>query len=588
MNNQRSFFYLWPIITLLAVMIYKNYLIGYQGLIALNLIKDFLLFLFVAFLSIQRESKGWRLISLLIIWLFIIVNWVDTSVYIALHERLTLNNALGNYRYLDTVKYFISTQLIIFTLVVFLLPVVLRKRLISIPMQVSSVAYGILQAIFALGICFFWFNSKATIPDAGGDAISLTNNSYTATSVSPESLEFVTRNYTDFIKRIEAYFNGEAWIKPVDTTLKRPNIVIVISESLSSVDSKYSGGLFNRLPKIDQILQEGLVLNHAVSNGKITMHGLSAFLLGIQTTTSGGYSGMMDQFPPSQFKENNLVDYANKNGYNTVVVSPSQPVTFEQIIAWFKAIGFQAIYDIDNPVFKDSPRFAWNAPSDAAIFQFSNSLIPSLKEPYLLVIETVSLHQPYILPNAQYRIGNNDLLNQVNYVDNTTYDFYQNIKKQGVLKNGYFIFFGDHRRFEPLEPEEVSNGGYGEWHERIVCGLVGKDIPSHWISSMPFSLVDMNILLHHLIEGSPFNAETLAQSNLSTVFKVNIPFSISLVKDNGTYLIRTEKYAPLFITLFGTIPFEKIPGEVYQVAVSYLIKNYQQMDTKLKAVKTGS
>src|SRR5205823_13042415 len=133
---------------------------------------------------------------------------------------------------------------------------------------------------------------------SGGGAINLSNNAYLASSVTPETLETLKANYSSLLARIQAYFNGETLAQIPDQTNK-PNIIIVLSESLSMVDSKYAGGLFNRLPMIDKLQQEGLVFKHAVSNGKITPHGLAAFVLGIQTTITGGFAGMMDQFPPA-------------------------------------------------------------------------------------------------------------------------------------------------------------------------------------------------------------------------------------------------------------------------------------------------
>lgn len=582
MNSKKTSVYLWPIITFIGLLLYKNYLINeYRLEFFLNIAKDCLLVALIIFLSIERQRKSLQLLQSLIASLIIFYNLADTCVYMAIQSRLTLNNFLGNINYYNVFMYFISVKMVVLILAVIIVPVLLRKRKIYLPYPPPTSNLLFCEILLALTIIFVIVDNNSR-PYSGGKAIDLSTNSYTATSVTQETLTMMKNDFAALIQRIQDYFNGKNWNDIPKSMEQKPNIIIVISESLSMVDSKYAGGLFDRLPKIDLLQQDGVVFTHAVSNGKITPHGLAASLLGVQTIKTGGYAGMMEQFPPDKFPGNNIIHYAKDAGYTTTMISPGQPYSFYQMGDWFNHIGFDQVYGIDSQLFVNSPRFTWDAPSDEAMYDAALNMIPALKTPYFLVIETVSLHQSYILPDPKYRIGDNDLLNQINYVDGTTYDFYEKLKQQGTLANGYFIIYGDHRRFEPLEKEEMDDGGYSVWHERIVCGIVGKGIAPHTIYNAPFSLVDMNSLLHYIISGQPVNDDTILKASLSNQLGIEFPFNISLVDDDhGTYLIRSEKYAPLFLSIYGQVPFDDIPNAVYKDASVYLIENDQQVNRKV-------
>lgn len=581
MENKSTTFFLWPLVTFISLLSYKRWVLGYSDLLYLNVVIDLILLAIMFLLSLKRQIKWVQWAQFFIAIMIILYHWADTCIFIAIKDRLTLDNVIGNYQYLDVIPYFISIKLIVFSVIIFILPIILHRITITIPYLSSSINIVSFELLVVLSIIFLILNNKSSI-NQQGDAINLINNSLNATKVTKSTLDEINRMYPKLIQRIDNYFAGNLWRKNLPVDIPKPNIIIVLSESLSMVDSTYAGGLFNRLPMIDKVQKEGLALKQAVANGKITSHGLAAFLLGIQTNKTGGFKSMLTQFPPEKFFENNIISYAKKAGYKTIVISGGQPPSFNGMTEWFNKVGFDEIYDRSSEAFSAAPRFTWNSPSDEAMYGVAEKILPNLKTPYLLLIETVSLHQPYILPDLKYQISNNDLLNQINYVDHTTYNFYEFIKKQGFLNNGIFILVGDHRRFESLEAEEVKEGGYAVWHERIICSLVGKGIESGISSTIPFSLVDMNTLLHYIIEGRVVDNNTLLEATLSKQLEINEPFSISLIDDNhGTYLLRNEKAPPLYISIFDMVPVDEIPYSIYKEATTYLIQNDQLIRKKL-------
>jgi phosphoglycerol transferase MdoB-like AlkP superfamily enzyme len=569
-------FYLWPIITLIGLLIYKRSLIGYSQLY-LDAVTDLLFVVVMFILAIQRRSTIARWLAGIAATFIIFYYWLDISAFVAIKTPLTWNSFVANYQNIDVVPYFISTKLIIFTVLIVLVIGLLNKRTVSYKTPATTTNFYCFLSLAGLILAFFVIHNSA--PSQTNATIDLSSHTLFSTQFVAEEATKIYQDHVGLVKRIEDFLSGTQWQNPLAKENDKRNIIMVLSESLSGVDSKYAGGLFNRLPMIDKMQSEGLAFKNLTSNGRITVHGLASLLLGLQTTKIF-VSHVEQQFPADKFYEKNLIQYAKKAGYHTIVISPGQPRSW--FTNWFQQVGFDEIYDRESPEFRSVPRFTWKAPSDEAMYQLAEKITSQKKGPYLILIETVSLHQSYVLPDAKYKVDDNELHNLINYVDQTTYQFYAKLKAANYFNNGVLLLLGDHRRFEPMEPEESKNGGEAIWDERIVGCLVGKSVAQHFISPLPFSTLDLNTLMHFVIQDAIVDESTLVKSNIANQLGIEVPFNVTLLDDNhGTYLIRSLKYAPFYISILGNIPFEKIPNEAYKQATVYLMKNYQWTQKKL-------
>lgn len=569
-------FYLWPIVTLIGLLVYKRLLIGYSQL--LEVVID-LLFLVVMFiLAIQRRSKMARWLAGITAGAIIFYYWLDISAFVAIKTQLTWDSFVANYKNIDVVPYFISAKLIIFTTLIVLLIGLLNKRTVSYKTPATTSNFYCFLSLIGLILAFFVVHNAA--PSQTTSTIDLSSHTLFSTQFDVKEANKIYQDHAGLVKRVENFLAGKQWQNSPAKQNGKRNIIIVLSESLSGVDSKYTGGLFNRLPMIDKMQSEGLAFKNLSANGRITVHGLASLLLGLQTTKIF-VSHVQQQFPADKFYEKNLIQYAKKAGYHTIVISPGQPRSW--FTNWFSQVGFDEIYDRDAKEFRSAPRFTWDAPSDESMYQLAEKITNQKNGPYLILIETVSLHQSYILPDAKYKLDDNELHNLINYVDQTTYQFYTKLKAANYFNNGVLLLLGDHRRFEPMESEERKNGGEGIWDERIVGCLVGKGVAQHVISPLPFSTVDLNTLMHFVIQDASVDESTLVKANIANQLGIEVPFNVTLLDDNhGTYLIRSLKYSPFYISIFGNIPFEKIPNETYKQATEYLMKNYQWTQQKLQ------
>ena len=66
-------------------------------------------------------------------------------------------------------------------------------------------------------------------------------------------------------------------------------------------------------------------------------------------------------------------------------------------------LGFEHIEGNEHPYYVDEKRYAFDAPSDAALYGRGLQWMEAAQGPYLLVLETVTTHQPYVDPDSGER-----------------------------------------------------------------------------------------------------------------------------------------------------------------------------------------
>lgn len=390
---------LWPIITLICILIYKRFLIPYNYPYMLGILSDVILLIIIFVLSIKRNSRIARIIQAILALFVIAVNWLDICVFLALYNRLTFDNFMANISYLSLIPQFISTSIITFTIIVTALILIFSRITLTLRWDVSAVNYLCYIALF-ISIIAYTAASNVTENTDQGKAYYLATRSVLATDVTDQTKHFIAENYANFTHKVQDLFDGAAWKQGPQKNVERPNILIDLSESLSAVDSQYSGGLYNRMPKIDKLLKDGLVLKNIASNGGISAQGLAALVLGVQTINTQNAYEMLTSFPPDKFSGNSIVSYAKAAGYRTIALTVN-PSSWTGVSSWFRAVGFDEVYDRESSIFSSYHRYTWDAPDDEAMYTEALKIMARQKGPYLLLIETLSLHLPYILPEPE-------------------------------------------------------------------------------------------------------------------------------------------------------------------------------------------
>ncbi len=553
---------LWAILAFLAIFIYKLVFFiihiplfaerGYEPhrVVLTVLIEDMgmfaLLILFYFFL------KRLRYLLPLLVSLFLTFYLIDVEVFKSLYRRLTIINLIRFWDEPQAIFSFVSMGKILMLLSLLIILILIRGIRFTIYKYKTAMVLPLL-ALMALP----W----AEITSRGGPDLFflyITGNLLRVNQqmtykrgVNYETYEEVRRQLPHLFIATEGLLNGKTFLlsRRNSSTIRPPNLILLIAESLSQVDSLRSGGIYNRLPHIDRIISEGLTLKNVVSNGSSTSEALASLLLGVeQLPTALLEDDMMKRFPPEYLRGRNLILRAKQKGYKTIFLSNSL-LEFQNTKKWLEALGFDYIEGAESGYFQGFPKYTFNCPEDRVLYSRALQMIKGENGPFFMVLLTVSLHPPWLLPDDTYRTSNDPLTNLLNYVDRTIYSFYQKLKESGFFENGTLIIVGDHRRMTELDPEEFRKRGV-DAYGRVVCGIVGRGIRKGTIDNTPLNHNDLQGIVWTIMNGTPLPLE-LYKFNKAYQIGIKEPFTLHLLNDEfgmilvrlrgGTKLIRFSK-----------------------------------------------
>ncbi|NMM78833.1 hypothetical protein B2J89_19460 [Acidovorax sp. SRB_24] len=248
-------------------------------------------------------------------------------------------------------------------------------------------------------------------------------------------------------------------------------VVLVVVESLSSYQSQAFGGIHDWTPQLDRWSAKGRRFTHFLANGKTTEDGLFALLTGRPAILQSGrktvYESDLDPARPT------LPQLLYQAGYVTAFMTTGN-LAFMQKGVWLEQIGFQTISGHDAPFYDGMPRYHFDAPVDAALYGNARQWMrKQAEQPYFLVLETVSSHQPYFDPIRQ----KSSIEGAFRYTDAALGDFLDQLEADGFFENGLVIVTGDHRAMVPSSAQERER--LGEDHlSRIPLLMLGHSAPA--------------------------------------------------------------------------------------------------------------
>ena len=272
---------------------------------------------------------------------------------------------------------------------------------------------------------------------------------------------------------------------------KKPNIVIIISESLSSSFSGKYAHLANLTPFTDSLMRQGLYWRNFISNAERSYGALPNILASLPY---GGQRGFMHLYSPNNTypRHNSLINILKKNGYYSTFYYGSWGY-YDYMGNFLDFNGIDRILS-DNTFDKSrydktnggNDQFYWGY-NDKDLFKHvleNMDNIPA-NSPYLSIINTLSLHTPYNLctkdyydinyitkrlkalnlqvtnvvasfkntpkekiellnPEAQFDEGIGNMLASIFFSDDALKDFFLQYSKRKDYKETIFIVTGDH------------------------------------------------------------------------------------------------------------------------------------------------
>ncbi len=277
------------------------------------------------------------------------------------------------------------------------------------------------------------------------------------TSYSEEQIEFYASHAHD----------------AVEIPAMKPDIILLVVESLSSINSTKVSGAVGFMDEFDKLAEEGMLFRNFFANHQASEGGVIALLGGyppIHFPTAGPL--MFDEFAvqPSVMGEYQQL------GYFTEFLTNSD-LGFIGLSRFLDGLGIDRSRGRDEvKALKDAPRVVQDAPSDALLYEealLTIQRLSSAQQPFLLTMATTSTHLPYTHPEN----GDNTPQAVWAWSLRQLSGFYQALTETGFFENGILLITGDHRHMRPLIESETTRYG-GSARARVPLLVIGKEYPA--------------------------------------------------------------------------------------------------------------
>ena len=275
--------------------------------------------------------------------------------------------------------------------------------------------------------------------------------------VDPVNYPFLHKDETPDV--LSSFFN-------VDSTVSKPNIVIIIVEGLGRAFSNEGAYLGSFTPFLDSLSKQSLYWNNFLSEGGRTFAVLPS-LLGSLPFYQNGFAESGNDMP----KHLSLVSLLKHNGYRSSFFYGGDS-HFDNMNIFLRKNNIDNLYDEQTfPAgYKLMPAsaegFTWGYGDKELVRRYFDLKKTDTVQPYINLVMTVSTHSPFIV-NDQNKYLNRfeQRLNELGfdetkkqqarayknqfasilYTDDALRDFFARSSKQADFKNTIFIVTGDHR-----------------------------------------------------------------------------------------------------------------------------------------------
>ena len=238
---------------------------------------------------------------------------------------------------------------------------------------------------------------------------------------------------------------GSIWLQA-----PKPNIVLIIWESLTAKVTGHLDGPWPSTPNLDQLASEGIYFKNLYANGDRSDKGLASILSGIPAF---GKTGIMVQ-PNLSYGLPHLPAELAKYGYKTSYFYGGD-LGFANMKSFMLNAGFQHLVgDKDFP--KEQQNSKWGA-HDESVFAKELEAASKEEQPFFHTIFTLSSHEPFEIPGIQ-NIGNEPMdtlfCRSHRYTDRCLATWVKNARKTKWWSNSLVIVVADHGHSAPGQTAE--------------------------------------------------------------------------------------------------------------------------------------
>ena len=301
----------------------------------------------------------------------------------------------------------------------------------------------------------------------------------------------------------------------------KPNIIILMVESLSSYQSACFSGIYDYTPHIDMIARQNVLYLNFYANGFDTEDGVISLTTGqLPIDPVDAFDNNHESYRGFYGAESALPMILKPLGYNTEFLQASD-LRFSRVGDWAESVGFNYIEGEENQFYDAWPEGVFRSAPDEALFAH---VLMRMKEnwdhPFFFFVSTLSSHQPFCNPRTHERSESA----AISYVDEQVWKFYQELDKSKFFDNGILIIVGDHHAMVPLRPEEIEKFGYYRAAAKVPLIVVFNKSERHVVSAQ-YQQTDIYNSVVGLVTGahcySDWKGDVFSYGDSSPRFVVN-------------------------------------------------------------------
>jgi phosphoglycerol transferase MdoB-like AlkP superfamily enzyme len=223
-------------------------------------------------------------------------------------------------------------------------------------------------------------------------------------------------------------------------TTDRPNIILIITESLTAKAMAFSGGSADIMPQLNNLAKEGVLFDQVYASSDRTDKGIAAVLSGFPSLP--GSSPLKYQKLTEKLAF--LPEKLNREGYKTEFYYGGT-LEFANYRSYLVQAGFDKMVS-DKDYSQSVLLSKWGA-FDHVVFNRCLDESPDSDSRFFKTILTLTSHEPFETPVAPVIKGNTDelkFLNSLHYTDSIIGDFIKVAKTRKWWDNTLIIIIADH------------------------------------------------------------------------------------------------------------------------------------------------
>lgn len=233
---------------------------------------------------------------------------------------------------------------------------------------------------------------------------------------------------------------------PLVLTTERPNIVLILWESLTAKVVESLDGRPGITPEFHALENEGLLFTRCYSSGSRSGDGIVSVLSGYPAQPGGGH---IIKNPRKTSKLPAITHELKKAGYASLFCYGGD-LSFDSMRSYLNNAGFDHIIgDTEFP--RADLTSKWGAYDHVVAKRFAKEL-DTLRSPWFAVLYTTSSHEPFTVPVPTVIQGTDEdsrFLNSVHYADQVIGNLIRTLKKTPGYQNTLIIIIADHGVIRP-------------------------------------------------------------------------------------------------------------------------------------------